>query len=82
MVFELYVLIELSNVVIIRILVGFNRKLGRIDAEFAVLPLSSFPVSSSPLSVFHSLSISISVYALIVTGYFFVIYNDRLLNSV
>ena len=61
----------LSNVVRIRILVGINRKLGGIDAEFTVCLIlspfhhpslsTSFLVCSSPLSISLSLSLSLSL---------------------
>ena len=56
----------------IRILVGFNHKLGRIDVEFAVLPLSLLlSPCARRLPLFHRLSISVSVYPSIWTFFFF-----------
>ena len=48
-----------------------------------VYRISLFPRRLSlSLSLFHRLSISISVYPLILTFFFFVIYKERLLNGV
>ena len=64
----------------IGILVGLNRKRCRIDAKF--FALLCFFLRVPGLILYFIASISISVYAFILTSYFFVIYNNMFLNGV
>ena len=64
----------------IGILVGLNCERCKIDAEF--FAFLCFFLRVPGLILYFIASISISVYAFILTSYFFVIYNNMFLNGV